>query len=299
MARSRVRPRGFSRYGCWLHIGPPVSGRLPAMALAQFKDLTIDALDVDTVGSFWAKALGQEFTSDAGGGMLQPGLDQPTSRTVWINQVDEPKTDKNRVHLDVRVAGGRPESLGATVVREPDDEISWTVGADPEGNEVCVFDLDPEKSDEQPGLLALVVDSVDPIAQAHWWAHLLDGEVGHNDEGTEAWVLNAVGFPIENWLFVAVPEPKAGKNRIHWDVELAGPDAAGLIGAGAKLVREPDDEISWWELTDPEGNEFQAYPRADAREQASYGVAFVLPPTIDGTPPDIPLEEGAWPEEQV
>jgi hypothetical protein len=267
------------------------------MALAQFKDLTIDAQDVELVGTFWAKALGQEFSSDAGGGMLQPGLDEPTSRTVWINQVAAAKTGKNRVHIDVRVEGGRPETLGATVIREADEEISWTVASDPEGNELCVFDIDPEKEDQQPGLLALVVDSVDAIKQAHWWADVLDGEVGHNDAGTEAWVMNAVGFPIENWIFITVPEPKEGTNRVHWDVELAGPDAQGLVEAGATLLREPDDEISWWVLTDPEGNEFQAFPNAQAREQAAFGVSYILPPSIDGTPPDVPLEDGAWPED--
>lgn len=268
------------------------------MALAQFKDITIDAVDVDAVGNFWGDALGQIYMEDAGGGMLQPGLDQPTSRTVWINKTDTPKTFKDRVHLDVRVPGGRPETIGATVLREPDDEIGWTIAADPEGNELCVFDVDESKGQEA-GLLALVVDSVDPIAQAKWWADLLDGEVGHSDEGNEAWVVGAVGFPIDNWLFIKVPEPKAGPNRIHWDVELAGPDAAALIEAGATLVREPDDEISWWVLTDPEGNEFNAYENAAGREQAAYGVAVLFPPSIDGTPPDIPLEEGAWPEDQA
>ena len=143
----------------------------------------------------------------------------------------------------------------------------------------------------------MVVDSLDPIAQARWWADVLDGEVGHNEAGDEAWVIGAVGFPIENWIFIKVPEAKAGPNRIHWDVELAGPDAAGLVEAGATLLREPDDEISWWVLTDPEGNEFQAFPNAQAREQAAFGVSYLLPPSIDGTPPDMPPVDGAWPED--
>jgi hypothetical protein len=31
-------------------------------------------------------------------------------------------------------------AAGATVVREPDDEIRWTIMADPEGNEFCAFE---------------------------------------------------------------------------------------------------------------------------------------------------------------
>jgi predicted enzyme related to lactoylglutathione lyase len=35
------------------------------------------------------------------------------------------------------------EAAGATVLRPCDEEISWTVMADPEGNEFCVFDPGP------------------------------------------------------------------------------------------------------------------------------------------------------------
>jgi len=53
--------------------------------------------------------------------------------------VSEPKVVKNRVHLDLRVRSvDELTALGATVLREPDDEIGWTVLADPEGNEFCV-----------------------------------------------------------------------------------------------------------------------------------------------------------------
>jgi predicted enzyme related to lactoylglutathione lyase len=34
---------------------------------------------------------------------------------------------------------GDLEAAGATVLREQDGEIRWTVMADPEGNEFCVF----------------------------------------------------------------------------------------------------------------------------------------------------------------
>jgi hypothetical protein len=30
-------------------------------------------------------------------------------------------------------------AAGATVLRRPDDDISWTVLADPQGNEFCAF----------------------------------------------------------------------------------------------------------------------------------------------------------------
>jgi hypothetical protein len=54
--------------------------------------------------------------------------------------VPEPKTVKNRIHWDVDT-----DDLqllldhGASVLRERDETIGWTVMADPEGNEFCAF----------------------------------------------------------------------------------------------------------------------------------------------------------------
>jgi hypothetical protein len=39
------------------------------------------------------------------------------------------------------------------------------------------------------------------------------------------------------------------------------PAVTPLIEAGAKVLREPDDDISWHILADPEGNEFCAFTR--------------------------------------
>jgi predicted enzyme related to lactoylglutathione lyase len=61
-------------------------------------------------------------------------------------------------------------------------------------------------------------------------------------------------MPILTMDFVPVPEPKTVKNRIHWDVTAADPDA--LVVAGARVLRRPDDEIRWTVMSDPEGNEF-------------------------------------------
>ena len=65
------------------------------------------------------------------------------------------------------------------------------------------------------------------------------------------------GMPILTMDFVPVPEPKAVKNRIHWDVTVPG--VAPLAEVGATVLREPDAEISWYVLADPEGNEFCAF----------------------------------------
>jgi hypothetical protein len=57
-----------------------------------------------------------------------------------------------------------------------------------------------------------------------------------------------------------VPEPRTGKTRVHLDLWLPEPDPSPLLALGVGLIREPDDEIHWWVLADPEGNHFCAMP---------------------------------------
>ena len=57
-------------------------------------------------------------------------------------------------------------------------------------------------------------------------------------------------------------EAKSVKNRMHWDVDLTAPGPDALVAAGARVLREPDEEIFWWVLADPEGSEFCAFPPA-------------------------------------
>ena len=61
----------------------------------------------------------------------------------WVfNPVPEPKTVKNRVHWDVKLADASVDDLvdaGARLLRIRDGDIDWCVMADPEGNEFCAF----------------------------------------------------------------------------------------------------------------------------------------------------------------
>ncbi|MDQ1292774.1 MAG: hypothetical protein QG608_654, partial [Actinomycetota bacterium] len=65
---------------------------------------------------------------------------------------------------------------------------------------------------------------------------------------------------LDGWLlFQPVPEPKAGKNRLHLD--LTADDVPRqierLVALGATLVEErSDDQYRWWVFSDPEGNLF-------------------------------------------
>jgi hypothetical protein len=223
------------------------------MVVAAFKDLCIDAVDPRRVGEFWAAALGRTFEPSGHGGVIRG----PTSgHTIWVNEVPESKSVKNRVHLDIYARSlGDLEALGATVL---DTEVGggrWTVMGDVEGGEFCAM-LREELPVER--LHGLVVDCADPAGLSEWWGRVYGAEVVHHPQGWST-VQKIPGMPIETFDFVPVPQPKSGKNRVHWDVST--PDVSALVGAGATVVRPKEDDLGWHVLADPEGNEFCAFVR--------------------------------------
>ncbi len=218
------------------------------MSLVRWKALCLDAADTTAAAAFWSVALGLRSERQEGGDAVLLGTDPGDG--VWIDQVPEPKIGKNRVHLDlVRPDAAPLLQLGAVVLQEVHDGAAhWQVLADPEGNEFCLFD----EAQNEP--TALVVDSSDPAAAARWWCDVLDARLLPGPDGQMRWVGDVAGLPFDVVKFVAVPEPKTVKNRMHWDVD--SEDVAALIAQGAELLRAPDDDVQWHVLADPQGNEF-------------------------------------------
>ena len=78
-----------------------------------------------------------------GAALRSPDPDRPR---LLFQAVPEPKTGKNRMHLDVRVGAERREAevarligLGATELwRQSQGPYEWVTLADPQGNEFCV-----------------------------------------------------------------------------------------------------------------------------------------------------------------
>ena len=173
--------------------------------------------------------------------------------TIWVNRVPEPKTVKHRVHLDVYTRDlADLTALGATILVPEGDDRTWTLMTDPEGGEFDAFLRDPVPDGRLHGL---EVDCADAEKQARWWGQVYGIEVIVND----GWftLAGVPGMPILTMDFAAVPEPKAVKNRIHWDVTV--PSVEPLVEAGAVVLREPGGDIGWHVLADPEGNEFCAF----------------------------------------
>lgn len=218
-----------------------------------YKDLCIDANDPVRLGRFYADLLGRDLERRDDGLVVLTG---PTpAHTVWVNPVPEPRTVKHRVHLDVAVPreGGLEQvlDLGATVVQKYEH---WTVLHDPEGGELCVFGHDVER----PELYAVTFDADrDRAATARWWAAALGGRAVEHDGWSS--VEDVPGLPFPKLLVMAVPEPKSAKNRVHLDLTVDA--VADLVAAGARVLREPDGDISWTVLADPDGNELCAFER--------------------------------------
>jgi hypothetical protein len=226
-----------------------------AMPLATYKDLCIDVADARVEGEFWASALGWRLEMhDDGDAHLR---DSDGRIQVWLNQVPEPKTVKNRVHIDVR-AESVDEVLarGATVLHSYE---RWTTLADPEGHEFCVFVRD-EPIAQRPYELGW--DCAEGPEARHdiaaWWAEVVGGVAVDDDERGFSWIEQIPGCPWDSFDWAGVPEPKTVKNRLHIDVTTDDLDA--LVAHGATVMRaKGDDGLGWTVLADPDGNEFCAF----------------------------------------
>ena len=107
-------------------------------------------------------------------------------------------------------------------------------------------------------LMNVTVDcDVQPGPVARWWANVLAAEMDGDWETAARVHLTGDGAP--RLLFVQVPEPKRGKNRLHLDLLADDRDAevARLERLGATVVaRRHESDESWTVMRDPYGNEF-------------------------------------------
>ena len=113
---------------------------------SRVSGIALGAQDVELIARFWCDVLGyDELERDEG--IISIVSRGGTGPDIDVLQVPEPKAGKNRLHIDVRADGSSTEQelerllgLGArrVDVGQPAD-ASWTVLADPEGNEFCLL----------------------------------------------------------------------------------------------------------------------------------------------------------------
>jgi hypothetical protein len=133
-------------------------------AMAIPLQITVDAREPRRLAAFWAVALGYVLQTPRPGYLVNSGdgarEEQYTALVdpagigprLLFQRVAEPKTLKNRVHLDVNAGHGHTDrraavrahvsmlvAAGAKVQREMQEESGWwIVLTDPEGNEFCL-----------------------------------------------------------------------------------------------------------------------------------------------------------------
>jgi predicted enzyme related to lactoylglutathione lyase len=106
------------------------------------------------------------------------------------------------------------------------------------------------------------VDCADPVRLATFWGHLLGREVDL-PLGTPPQYVGLVPDsrhePVVS--FQRVPEPKSGKNRLHFDIAVEDVEDATLeilARGGARGATGDFEEhgFRWRTMSDPEANEF-------------------------------------------
>ncbi len=109
----------------------------------QLLELAIDATDIAAVRPFWTAVLG--YTDEPGAGpeaaIVDPAGQGPA---IWFQQMDRPRPDRNRIHLDICVPHDEADrrldaalSAGGRLLSDA-GAPAYRVLADPEGNEVCI-----------------------------------------------------------------------------------------------------------------------------------------------------------------
>jgi hypothetical protein len=154
---------------------PGTAAQPRRLAVAIKLQVVFDAADPPALAAFWGEAIGyveedppEGFDSweawAVANDLPREDWDNYASRVdpdgagprLFFQRVPEPKTAKNRVHLDLDVSGGRATPLedrrrrvadaveravaaGATRVKDYDEAGQhWVVLQDPEGNEFCL-----------------------------------------------------------------------------------------------------------------------------------------------------------------
>jgi 4a-hydroxytetrahydrobiopterin dehydratase len=116
----------------------------PALRSVQVLEIAIDALDIAAVRPFWKAVLG--YADEPGHSGPEDPLVDPVGQgpAVWFQQMDAPRPQRNRIHLDVSVPHDEARrriqatlAAGGTLVYDAEAPAFWVL-SDPEGNEACI-----------------------------------------------------------------------------------------------------------------------------------------------------------------
>jgi 4a-hydroxytetrahydrobiopterin dehydratase len=110
----------------------------------QVLEIAIDTLDIAAIRPFWKAVMG--YADEHGHSGPEDAVADPIGQcpTIWFQQMDEPRPQRNRIHFDVSVPHdeaqrriGAALAAGGTLVSDAEAPAFWVL-ADAEGNEACV-----------------------------------------------------------------------------------------------------------------------------------------------------------------
>src|SRR5690349_19605759 len=112
---------------------------------SSLRNVTVDCTAALSLAGFWAETLGWNvYHDDDPEVLVAPNFPPADGPTMLFIPVPEPRTAKNRVHIDLQPTDrtrdeevDRLIGLGARVVEDhrQDDGSGWVWMADPEGND--------------------------------------------------------------------------------------------------------------------------------------------------------------------
>ena len=222
------------------------------------ENVVFDARVPQHLGRFWEAAVGGERLTDGPEGYeTRSAVDDGPVLDLCFQPVAEPAVEPSRLVLQL---AGEVERLLGLGARSLDGGRGTQARlADPEGNPFSVV-ADPPPAGADCGLVALLLDTADPVRDAAFWSWLT------------GWHVTAPGHlrhPSGRGPRLELREQSAskggGKSRLHLDVRLdegEDPDAveAGIVERGGARFEPGWGELPWRSYTDPSGNELCVLP---------------------------------------
>jgi 4a-hydroxytetrahydrobiopterin dehydratase len=141
---ARAISRAVGELGLTTDAGLAAEPGREAERSVQVVEIGIDAMGIPAIRPFWKAILG--YADVPGSTDPEDAILDPAGQglAIWFQQMDEPRTQRNRIHLDVSVPHDEAQrrmdaaiAAGGTLTYTDEAPAFWVL-ADPEGNEACI-----------------------------------------------------------------------------------------------------------------------------------------------------------------
>ena len=248
--------------------------------------LSVDCADPVALAGFWSEVLGRPVNPGAGAENAAIDATDPASGPrLAFHKVPEPKTVKNRLHLDLRTDQFEAESkrligLGATPIRDIEKPtVRWTTFADPEGNEFDLIAAQPPASGPGEYIPSPSERVRDQVARYE----ATGGADGGEQDGLPVVILTTTGArsgalrktPImrveRDGVYAAIASYAGSPHNPQWYYNLtAHPEAELQDGTQVRRVRarEPSgaEKQRWWDIADALTPNYARYRASAVRD---------------------------------